>query len=377
MTPKESAVGWLPEVPSPGGGKDGTHDEYDTSEEGLPEQAGVGGTTPIAWHEAITHRTAGNPPREQRVATATTVSVDALRPADSPRQSGVDTDHVAALAQVSGELPPILVHRDTMRVIDGMHRLHAAILQGRDTIRVQFFDGTEQAAFVVAVRANTAHGLPLTLADRRAAAARLLRHHPDWSDRAIAEIAGLAHKTVSAIRRSSGEHPQPDTRRGRDGRLRPANAAERRIQARRLILERPDASLREIARAVGMSPTTVLAVRDGVASETAALPPIATPVQTEQRSAPAGSGRAGADRADRLKSLWKALVQDPELRFTDTGRALLRMLQVQAVIDPGTWDRLVFAVPPRHAGTVADLAAQCARMWEEFADEMRRREQRR
>jgi ParB-like chromosome segregation protein Spo0J len=296
---------------------------------------------------------------------AVTVSVDALLPADSPRQSGVDEQHVETLAQLPEELPPIMVHRETMRVIDGMHRLRAAVRQGRDTVRVEFFDGTEQDAFVAAVQANNAHGLPLTLAERRIAATRLLHEHPDWSDRAVARIAGLAHKTVSAVRRSSGEQPQLNARLGSDGRLRPADAAERRAKARQLIIDRPDASLREIARVVGLSPTTVLAVRDGVAGELE-NPPGARPPNNDARP----------QRADRLHTLWQALLQDPEIRFNETGRVLLRMLQVQAVTDPQTWDRLAVAVPSRHVGTVADLASQCARMWEDFADEVRRREQR-
>ncbi|MFC7729983.1 hypothetical protein [Actinomadura keratinilytica] len=72
-------------------------------------------------------------------------------------------------------LPPILVHRRTMRVVDGMHRLRAARLQGRCEIGVRFVDGPDADVFVAAVRANIGHGLPLSLADREAAAARCRR----------------------------------------------------------------------------------------------------------------------------------------------------------------------------------------------------------
>jgi hypothetical protein len=326
----------------------------------------------MAWPNAIRQRTDSESHAQRYGNDAiTTVSVDALLPADSPRQAGVDERHVEALAQAPDDLPPILVHRDTMRVIDGTHRLRAAMFLGCDAVRVEFFDGSEQAAFVAAVQANIAHGLPLTLGDRRAAAERLLREHPDWSDRAVAQIAGLAHKTVSAIRRSSEDFPQSNTRLGRDGRLRPTDSAERRSRARQLILDRPEASLREIARAVGLSPTTVLAIRDGVVDEADWSAPVRPP---DQRAAE--PSREPEPPNDRLRSLWEALLHDPELRFTDNGRALLRVLQVQAVTNPRNWDKLVCAVPPRHAGTVADLASQCARMWEDFANEMRRVEQR-
>ena len=84
-----------------------------------------------------------------------------LRPSDSPRLAGQDTDHVRVLSQADS-LPPIIVQRGTMRVIDGMHRLRAAQLRGEKQIAVRFFEGSDDLAFVLAVHANTAHGLPLT-----------------------------------------------------------------------------------------------------------------------------------------------------------------------------------------------------------------------
>src|ERR1700689_3893888 len=105
-----------------------------------------------------------------------------------------------------------------MRVIDGMHRLRAASLQARQTIDVIFFDGSEADVFLHAVQENIAHGLPLSQADRRAAAERIVASHPQMSDRAIGHSVGLAVKTVAAIRkRSSEEVPQSDARVGRDG----------------------------------------------------------------------------------------------------------------------------------------------------------------
>lgn len=96
------------------------------------------------------------------------------------------------LAAVEAKLPPIIVHRATMRVIDGMHRLAAAKLRNDETIEVRFFEGTEQEAFVLAVKANISHGRPLSLTDRTSAAERIIVSHPAWSDRAIAVAAGSA-----------------------------------------------------------------------------------------------------------------------------------------------------------------------------------------
>ncbi|MEE3922534.1 ParB/RepB/Spo0J family partition protein [Micromonospora sp. BRA006-A] len=136
-----------------------------------------------------------------------------LRAADSPRLAGEDDLHAQTLAETDAPLPPILVHRGTMRVIDGMHRLRAAVLRGETQIAARLFDGTVEAAFVLAVQANVTHGLPLSLADREAAAQRILRSHPHWSDRAVATAAGLRGE-------DRGEHPPAGHRGPR--RARPA-----------------------------------------------------------------------------------------------------------------------------------------------------------
>ena len=104
-----------------------------------------------------------------------------------------------------------------MRVIDGMHRLRAAQLRAAKKIEVKFFDGTDDLAFLLAVRANVAHGLPLSKADRVAAAARIIESRPQWSDRAIASAAGPSPSTVKAARkRSTDAGQQLNARLGRD-----------------------------------------------------------------------------------------------------------------------------------------------------------------
>lgn len=96
-----------------------------------------------------------------------TVPISALLPADSPRLAGESAEHVRMLADSGAKFPPIIVHRPSMRVIDGMHRLRATTLRGCATIEVQFVDdGEGPELFVLAVAANIAHGLPLTSADR-------------------------------------------------------------------------------------------------------------------------------------------------------------------------------------------------------------------
>jgi uncharacterized protein YerC len=199
-------------------------------------------------------------PPQSRSPT-TTVPIRSLVPSQSLRINGEHTDHVRTLAETDDKLPPIVVHRATMRVIDGMHRLRAAALRGREHIDVEFFEGDEEDAFVLAVELNARHGLPLSHADRAAAVARIINSHRQWSDRAIASVTGVSDKTVASIRRSSPEFPQSNTRMGRDGRSRPVNSMEGRMCAAEMITTRPNSSLRQVAKEAGISVGTARDVR--------------------------------------------------------------------------------------------------------------------
>lgn len=322
-------------------------------------------------------------------AAVVSVPVLALRPADSPRLNGEDKAHIARLAEMETALPPILVDRRTMRVIDGMHRLMAASLQGRESIDVIFFDGSEADVFLHAVQANIAHGLPLSQSDRRAAAERIIASHPHMSDRAIGHSVGLAAKTVAGIRkRSSEDVPQSNSRVGRDGRVRPLNSAEGRRHAAQLLAQQPEASLRDVARAVGISPATVLDVRkrlergepvapekrpasdktrsgaetDADPGETHETP--GTPVPAARRP-PDSPSAAPTDPASTVEKL----MRDPSLRSSNRGKGLLRLLHVNAAA-MGQVPDIASGVPPHCVTTVVQLARQYAEMWQEFAREL-------
>ncbi|MFG3438805.1 hypothetical protein ACGF0J_16295 [Nonomuraea sp. NPDC047897] len=303
-----------------------------------------------------------------------------LKRGDSPRVLGVDADHVRRLAEVETALPPILVHRETMRVIDGMHRLGAAILNGRQMIDVCFFEGSEEAAFLAAVRANTAHGMPLSLQDRRVAALRILESRPGMSDRAIGETTGLSAKTVSGLRRcSTADSPQLNTRIGKDGRRRPLNAEEGRLRAARVIAANPDASLRKIAQDAAVSVGTAHAVRQRIRRGEDPMAPrpteriggaAATAQPTAAATAEARRRRAGqgADVLLRLRSLQR----DPSLRLSESGRHLLRWIHGHVIAQDMRGD-LLDAVPTHLAPIVADMALQCAEIWNDFAHDVQER----
>lgn len=329
-------------------------------------------------------------PAAQQTRNVQIISIDSLLPADSPRLGGMDEEHVHRLAEMETTLPPILVHRATMRVIDGMHRLRAATLTGRKEIQVEFFEGTEEDGFIQAVKANVVHGLPLTLADRRAAAARILSTHPQLSDRAIGAYTGLAHKTVSAIRgRSSGENSQLSKRIGADGRLRPLSGQEGRRRAAEVIAERPSASLREVAATAGISVGTAHDVRQRMRRGENPIQVMSRSLrQREEQGFPSGHapvpGAPSEEEPEGAKgkavdmdahTILHSLLKDPSLKQTDAGRALLRWLHTH-VISRGDWDPLVGAIPAYRLQSLAALARQCGNVWHQFAHELERRERR-
>jgi hypothetical protein len=137
----------------------------------------------------------------------------------SPRAS-LDLAHVRVLAECIDNLPPILLHGPTRRVIDGMHRVAAHELAGRDAIDAEVVAGTSSEATIEAVQRNVSHGLPLRIEDRKRAARAILIAQPDWSDRRVAGICGLSPKTAGALRAATEEIPQSPSRMGRDGRIR-------------------------------------------------------------------------------------------------------------------------------------------------------------
>jgi ParB-like chromosome segregation protein Spo0J len=244
----------------------------------------------------------------------------------------------------------VLVHRATMSIIDGAHRLLAAKLRGQDEIDARLLEGDRASCFVMAVRANVTHGLPLSLADRKAAAADIIRLYPNWSDRMIASVSGLAAGTVAGLRsRPNAENSQLDGRIGRDGRARPLNPAERRQAAADIITEHPEASLREIAEQAGISPETARKVR----------------LQLRNGEAkPMGPQLREVTQPSDLNQLRR----DPALRSRQQGRLLLRMLSAVEVLDDHA-GAILRDVPVHELKRVAEAARACSRAWQKFADE--------
>jgi len=260
----------------------------------------------------------------------------------------------------SADMPPIIVFQPTMQVIDGMHRLTAAQRRQQDTIAVRFFDGTAEEAFVLAVAANIAHGLPLTPKDRKAAAARILQMFPDWSDRRIASTSGLSHHTVAVIRRdpSTGQIAQINKRLGRDGKTRALPARD----ARNVAPTPKGAEDKPLRRELGVT------TEDSVGTLHDARP------RLEQRIEPsipsAGRGTVPNSRTARGYTAVKRLSSNPAVWFTQDGKALVQLLSRSLQL-ANEAPSLTSNAPEHSFDTIADAASAISESWSHLAQELR------
>jgi ParB-like chromosome segregation protein Spo0J len=287
--------------------------------------------------------------------------------ANSVRLDGENRDHVQMLAECGREFPPIVVHRQTGQVIDGLHRLSAATARGDEKIGVVYFDGNPVESFALSVKLNLQHGLPLSRADRAAAAARIIAEQPHLSDRAIASATGLSPKTVGAARcRASGEIPQLNNRVGLDGRTRPVRADEGRRRAARFLAENPGATLRQIAAAAEIALGTARDVRERVQrGENPVLSRVSVkPGRSSRLDMTAALGATGLDL--------HGLRNDPSLRFTEAGRRLLRLIDVYSSV-ASDWEKLLEQVPVHCSAALADIAKQWGQSWNEIGRRLEKR----
>ncbi|MEU5689595.1 ParB/RepB/Spo0J family partition protein [Streptomyces venezuelae] len=331
--------------------------------------------------------------------------VHALSPGLHLRQGGINAAYLHLLVEASSRspLPPVLVQKDGWRIIDGLHRLEAAKLRGDHSIQARLVDCTDAEALVLAMKANSSHGLPLSRADRVGGAERVLTAHPEWSDRAIASVTGLSAKTIAVLReRSACATPPGGQRLGLDGKLRSVGAGEGRRRAAAYIHAHPEATLREVARETEVSLGTVHDVsarlRRGVSPERNGLrgpgarltlhpadrpedapqaphPPARPgPPPAADEPAPRRAVPAPAETPPAWETVAAKVAGDPCVRYTAGGKEFLQWMALHAG-DPDGWRELVNAVPAHWVGVIAPIAENVGREWSLFAERLRSRQE--
>lgn len=111
-------------------------------------------------------------------------------------------------------------------LVDGYHRKDAAILAGRTTIDAEITEGTFTDAVRLAIKANAAHGLRRTNADKRNALKLALEHGQELfgcnpSNPMLADACGMSERTVIRLRKGlpGGDNVTPCARIGKDGKV--------------------------------------------------------------------------------------------------------------------------------------------------------------
>jgi len=143
-------------------------------------------------------------------------------PALQPRMAGLDAAHVAALQDNPEAWPSlVVVEQGGYLLVDGFHRYAAAQNLGLETVPVEVrempADGDLRA---LAFALNAAHGQPLTLADRRGEAERLLQADATVSNLDVARRTALSPTTVATIRErleAAEQIPATDQRVSKSG----------------------------------------------------------------------------------------------------------------------------------------------------------------
>lgn len=120
-----------------------------------------------------------------------------------PRVAGLNADHVRALQETPDTWPPLLVVRRGGQcvLLDGFHRYAAAQNLGLENVPATVIPPPDDGDLAtLAFAANLAHGMPLSLADKRTRAERLLTEQSDVSNMEIARQVALSPTTIAAIR---------------------------------------------------------------------------------------------------------------------------------------------------------------------------------
>jgi hypothetical protein len=149
------------------------------------------------------------------------------------RVKGLDEVHVTDLMNAYGqadaeiEPPRVWIIPAVGNVLTrGFHRLEALKRLGRKRVECEIRNGSIADALTDAASGNNTHGLKRTNADKKRSVEMVVEAHPDWSNRRIADEAGVSHNFVTELRQLSSDDSSnsktPEKTTGKDGKERPA-----------------------------------------------------------------------------------------------------------------------------------------------------------
>ena len=227
--------------------------------------------------------------------------------------------------------------------------------------RTVWFDGSPDENYIEFVRHNVRHGLPLTLAERRLAARRILCNRPDRSDRGIAKVCGLSPRTVGRLREEARLVGAPTAHETGRGGLAETGASARSIRPRRVPAS-PKRFAAGRTRRCGHREHRGLVARNGAQrAQGDARRPDGDLVRTGGRG---GDGRWSpvTKAARRFACPRRPGLHRPRRRSSIRG--LVRV--ATSVVEGHLW-QYVEAVPLSRVYEIADEARRRAEFWTRFA----------
>jgi ParB-like chromosome segregation protein Spo0J len=142
-----------------------------------------------------------------------------------PMIEGSDLAALVTDIDARGLIEPIVLFEGM--ILDGRNRYEAAkrakIKFTEQSFR-QLSEGQDPKAYVISANIHRRH---LNAEQKRDLLAQLIKASPEKSDRQIADVAKVDHKTVGAVREgleTTGEIPQSGSRKGKDGKTRKTKA---------------------------------------------------------------------------------------------------------------------------------------------------------
>lgn len=131
----------------------------------------------------------------ETILTSKVVIDQSIYPRIEWSQETVDR-YIEAL-EVGDIFPPIILHTNTMRLLDGMHRLQSRLQTQRETIDVVYMDipdGVHGKLFAASL--SVKHGDRIRKDELKAIAREITSANPDYSLQTISEYTGITRQTI-------------------------------------------------------------------------------------------------------------------------------------------------------------------------------------
>lgn len=105
-------------------------------------------------------------------------------------------EYVEAI-QSEEEFPPLVVEKNSKKILDGIHRYHAYKKTGIEETEVEFREVEEKRFMLTAGMLNSRHGIPLSYSEKQYVAVETAKLDDSVTQQELANSLGVSQKTIS------------------------------------------------------------------------------------------------------------------------------------------------------------------------------------